>query len=298
MRDIISVLIGGEEPQVYLSLKTLPAARSTESVASMGIKGLLAGYTTRFDPVKVSRTYNISVAAKAFDELLVGPGEEVSFNKVVGPRSSEAGYKNAPVIVNNEFVDGLGGGVCQVSTTLYNSVLLADLEIVDRSNHSLPVSYVPIGRDATVVYDAVDFKFRNNTDSYLYFKAFINGGRITFKIYGNTAYKKDVSVNTWITREIEPQVVYETDPNPPMGEQVVKQEGSKGFKVSAERVVTSNGSVKKREALPSSYYSPVNRIIAVGSMEKTKPQIVPPTTPPPASRHLPPKDNREKESHI
>lgn len=280
-KDIFSVLAERKKPEVTLSLVAVPPARSTALLESMGINGLLASYSTRFDPSKVSRTYNISVAARAFDELLVKPGHEVSFNNVVGPRSSEAGYKNAPVIVNNEFVDGLGGGVCQVSTTLYNCILLANLEVVERSNHSLPVSYVPIGRDATVVYGAIDFKFRNNTESYLYIKSFVYSGQVTFKIYGNTAYKRDVTVNSWVTQEIEPKVVYETDPNLPKGEQVVKQEGAKGFKASAERVVRLNGVVEKREKLPSSDYSPVNKVVAVGSMEKVLPQIAPSTLPSP-----------------
>jgi len=280
--DLTSVIVEAKRPEVELAMIAVPPARSTALVESMGINGLLAGYYTWFDPGKVSRTYNIKVAARAFDEQLIRPEHEVSFNKVVGPRSSEAGYKTAPVIINNEFVDGLGGGVCQVSTTLYNCVLLAGLEIVERSNHSLPVSYVPIGRDATVVYDGIDLKFRNNTGDYIYIKSFVSGGQIGFKIYGNTAYKKDVRVNSWITQEIEPEVVYENDPNLRKGEQVVKQEGAKGFKVSAERLFFSNGVVEKREYLPSSEYSPVNKVIAVGTMEQASPQITPSTPPPPA----------------
>lgn len=292
-KAVVSVLLEGKKPEVALFLVPVAPARSTAFVESMGINGLLASYTTRFDPSKVSRTYNVSVAAKAFDELLVRPGHEVSFNKVVGPRSSEAGYKNAPVIVNNEFIDGVGGGVCQVSTTLYNSILLANLEVVERSNHSLPVSYVPIGRDATVVYDALDFRFRNNTESYLYIKSFVYGGQTTFKIYGNTAYKRDVSVNTWVTQEIEPKVVYENDPNLPKDEQLVKQEGAKGFKASAERVVRLNGVVERRETLPSSDYSPVNKVIAVGTMEKVLPHIAPSTpTPAAGQQNKPPVNNQ------
>lgn len=274
-KDIVSVLLDGERPEVALNLVPVAPTRTTETLESTGVNGLLGGYTTWFDAGKVSRTYNISVAARAFDELLVMPWQVVSFNEVVGPRSSEAGYKTAPVIINNEFVDGLGGGVCQVSTTLYNSVLLANLEIVERYNHSLPVSYVPIGRDATVVYDGLDFKFRNNTESYLYIKSFVSGGQITIKIYGNTAFKKEVRINSWVTEEIEPKVVYETDPNLPKGEQVVKQEGASGFKAYAERVVLSNGKVEKREALPFSDYSPKNKVVAVGTLEVITPQIAP-----------------------
>lgn len=282
--DINMSLGSGIQQEVNLTLIPVAPFRSTDFVESMGVKGLLASYTTSFDPSKTSRSYNVSVAAKAFDELLIMPGHEVSFNDVVGPRSSEAGYKNAPVIVNNEFVDGLGGGVCQVSTTLYNSVLLANLDIVERTNHSLPVSYVPIGRDATVSYGSLDMKFRNNTDSYLYIKSYISGGQLTMKIFGNTEFKRDVAVSSWVTQTIEPQVIYEDDATLPKGEEVVKQGGSRGFIVAAERVVRHNGVVEKKERLPSSDYSSINKIIAVGTVEETVPQIAPstpPTTTPP-----------------
>ncbi|MCG9969082.1 VanW family protein [Pelotomaculum terephthalicicum JT] len=295
--DLTSAIVESQKPEVEMAMITVPPARSTEMVQSMGINGLLAGYTTWFDPAKVSRTYNISVAAHAFDEQLIRPGHEVSFNKVVGPRSSETGYKTAPIIVNNEFVDGVGGGVCQVSTTLYNCVLLAGLEIVERSNHSLPVTYVPIGRDATVVYDEIDFRFRNNTESYIFIKSFVSGGQIGLKIYGNTAYKKDVRVSSWVTQEIEPGVVYENDPNLLKGEQVVKQEGQKGFKASAERVFFSNGAVEKREYLSSSEYSPVNKVIAVGTLEQALPQIAPSTPSPGAGGANKPAGGRNVQSN-
>lgn len=278
--DLTSVLIENKKLDVELALVTISPARSTSMVESMGVNGLLAAYSTIFDPGKISRAYNIRVAAKAFDEQIILPGHEVSFNEVVGPRSSEAGYKNAPVIVDNEIVDGLGGGVCQVSTTLYNCVLLTGLEIVERYNHSLPVSYIPIGRDATVVYDSLDFKFRNSTDSCIFIKSFVAGGAIGFKLYGNTACKRDVKVNTWVTQEIEPEVVYENDPNLPIGEQVVKQGGAKGFRVSAERIISRNGVEEKRERLPSSEYRPVTKIIAVGILDQALPQISPSTLPP------------------
>ncbi len=276
-KDLSTVLKSGGKPEVFLTLAPVAPARTTETVHSMGVNTLLAKYTTGFDPANVSRTYNISVAARALDELLIMPDHVVSFNEVVGPRSSEAGYKTALVIINNEFVDGIGGGVCQVSTTLYNCVLLANLEIVERTCHSLPVGYVPIGRDATVVYDALDFKFRNNTESYLYLKSYVYGGQVTFKIFGNVADKKDVSISTWITREIESGVIYEDDPNLPKGEQLVKQEGASGFMASGERVVMSNGRVEKREAISFSEYSPMNKIITVGTSEKAVPQIAPST---------------------
>lgn len=276
-KDINASLTAGNNQEVTLNLVPVAPSRSTAFVASMGVNGLLSTYTTWFDPSVTGRSYNVSVAARAFDELLIMPGHEVSFNDVVGPRSTEAGYKNAPVIVNDELVDGLGGGVCQVSSTLYNSILLANLEVVERTCHSLPVSYVPIGRDATVVYELIDLKFRNNTDSYLYIKAYISGGSLTFNIYGNTDYKRDVTISSWVTRVIEPQVIYETDDSLPKGDEVVKREGARGYIAVAERVVRNNGVIEKREMLPASDYNAVNKIIAVGTAVQDVPQIAPST---------------------
>lgn len=272
-KEIINVLYK-EKPEVVLSLVPVSPSRTTEAMESMNVKGLLGGYTTYFDAGKVSRTYNISVAARAFDELLVMPEQVVSFNEVVGPRSSEAGYKTAPVIVNDELVDGLGGGVCQVSTTLYNSVLLANLDIEERYNHSLPVSYVPIGRDATVVYDALDFKFVNSTGDYLFIKSYVNNGQITINIYGNTAYKRDVRINSVVTEELAFNEIFETDPNLPKGTQVVKKEGANGYLAYTERVVYHSGKEEKRDAVFYSDYNPINKVIAVGTLE-VSPQIAP-----------------------
>ncbi len=267
---------GGTGPQIHLKLAPVKPRRTTEAVAAMGLKGLLSSYTTAFDPTNGGRTYNIRVAAAALDGLLVPPGQEVSFNAVVGPRSSDAGYKNAKVIVNNEFVEGIGGGVCQVSSTLYNAILLANLEILDRTNHSLPVSYVPIGRDATVVYGAIDLKFRNNTESYIYIRSAVKGGQLTFKVYGNTDYKVPVTVRTKIVKEMEPEVVYQKDPLLKKGEQVVKQEGAKGYQVAAERVIWENGKARV-EMLPQSVYQPVDKIIVQGAREeKEVPVFLPP----------------------
>jgi vancomycin resistance protein YoaR len=275
-RQLVDALQAGRKgPEIRFSLVQVKPRRTTEAVAAMGITGLLSSYTTSFDPTNVGRTYNIRVAAAALDGLLVPPGQEVSFNDVVGPRSSEAGYKNAKVIVNNEFVDGIGGGVCQVSSTLYNAILLANLEVLERTNHSLPVGYVPVGRDATVVYGAIDLKFRNNTESYLYIRSAVKGSELTFKIYGNTDYRLPVTIRTRVLKEMEPKVIYEKDPNLKKGEQVVKQEGSKGYLVVTERVVWENGSARV-EMFPQSYYQPVDKIIVLGTTEEKMPVFLPP----------------------
>lgn len=276
-RKIAGVITSDEQAtaEVELPLLTVPPKRDTREIESMGINGLIARFTTSFDPGQVGRTYNVRVAAAALDGILVAPGEEFSFNRVVGPRSTEAGYKNAIVIVNNEFIEGIGGGVCQVSSTLYNAVLLANLKVTERSNHSLPVSYVPIGRDATVVYGALDFRFVNNKDSYIYIKSFVGSNSLTFKIYGNRETAPRVELASRVVEVIEPRVIYEKDPNLATGEQVVKQQGARGYRVVATRTVWVDGN-KVTEQLPASYYQPVNRIIAVGT-GAAKPSVIIPS---------------------
>lgn len=262
--DIRQRLLQGSQSPIELTLLEVPPSRTTEEVQAMKVDTLLGTFSTQFDPNKVNRAYNISVAAAAIDGLTLSPQEIMSFNEVVGPRSTEAGYKNAPIILNNELVDGLGGGVCQVSTTLYNAVLLANLELVERTNHSIPIPYVPIGRDATVVFDSIDFKFKNNTDHWLHIQSYVTGGRLTIKIFGNGKFKRDVVIRSWVEETYHPETLFEKDYGIRMGDRIVKQKGAQGYKASAERIVMQDGKVVKVEKLPSSEYKARNQIISQG----------------------------------
>ncbi|AET67087.1 putative vancomycin resistance protein [Desulfosporosinus orientis DSM 765] len=145
----------------------------------------IAQYTTKFDPTLINRTENIRLAARVLDGKLLSPGERFSFNESVGQRTANAGYKEAMIIEGDVFTPGLGGGVCQVSSTLYNAVLLANLDIIERHPHSLPISYVPPGRDATVAYPSLDFKFKNNTTSRLLIHSIVSENTLTFQILKN-----------------------------------------------------------------------------------------------------------------
>jgi len=292
LKSLVSVLEDYRvTPRVELTMKKVPPEITTEEVQGYGLDTLLASYTTRFNAAVTDRAFNVRVAASALDDLLVPPGTEVSFNKVVGPRSSEAGYKNAKVIVNNELVDGLGGGVCQVSTTLYNVVLLSGLDVVSRKNHSLPVAYAPAGRDATVAYDNIDFVFKNSTDRHIYIKTYVHGSYITVKVYGNSSYKKNISINTRTVETFDYKVVYEDDPTLPSGAQKVKRKGVKGSRVTADRIVLENG-VTRVESLPPSLYHPLNELILMGKGNGS----VPVPVQPPGGQHpaAGPDDNSEK----
>ncbi len=148
------------------------------------LTGLLARFTTYFNANEINRTENVHLAAQAIDKKLLAPNEIFSFNQTVGERTAEAGYKEALVIEENAFTPGLGGGICQVSSTLYNAVLTGQLQVIERHSHSLPITYVAPGRDATVSYPLLDFKFKNTSEGYLLIRSFVQGNSLTFELYG------------------------------------------------------------------------------------------------------------------
>ena len=248
---------------VRISLISTSPSKTTEEIERMGIDGLLASYTTTFDTGDVDRSYNIKMAGSVLDGLFIPPREIFSFNNVVGPRSSEAGYKIAKIIFNNEFIEGPGGGVCQVSSTLYNAVLLANLEILERSNHSLPVYYVQPGRDATVAENYIDLKFKNSLPGYIYLKTLFSPGRITVKIYGDVKNRKEVVIRTKEVEILPFKEVYDQDNTLGMGEVRLKRKGITGSRVVAERVLIENG-LTSVENLPDSLYRPVDQIVTFG----------------------------------
>jgi len=171
--DIITALLNDENRVIAHVVDVHP--RDVKEV--LGDIVLRGGYATNFED-NAPRENNITLALESFDGLVVQPGDTVSFNRVVGPRTRQREYEEAKIIIDGEFVPGVGGGVCQASTTLFNAVLLAGLKIVESHNHSLAISYVPLGRDA-MVSSAADFKFKNTTNAPLYIEArVIDKGRI------------------------------------------------------------------------------------------------------------------------
>ncbi len=167
---------------------TIDKPRATKALLSQ-VREQIGTYSTKFKLGDSSRVFNIQRASNSINNKVVLPGETFSFNSTTGPRSLGAGYKEATVIMNGEFVPGEGGGVCQVSSTLYNTLLNSKVNIVERHSHSKPISYVPTGRDATVTYNALDLKFKNNYSSPVYIKATVVGDSIIITLYGNKSGK-------------------------------------------------------------------------------------------------------------
>ncbi len=228
------------------------------------IQDLLGGYSTKFNSSITGRSYNIALSAKSIDGTLLLPEEIFSFNEIVGPRTTSNGYRVAPVIFEGEIVDGIGGGVCQVSSTIYNSVLKSELEIVERTNHSIPSTYVPKGLDATVSYGVLDFKFKNSTDYPIYLESFIRGNEIFVNLYGKKNINREVRfksvVNSIIKRDTE--VVH--DPDMYEGEEIVRKKGRNGYKVATYKIIYENGKKVSEEKITSDYYRPSKRVIVRG----------------------------------
>ncbi|MDD3852545.1 MAG: VanW family protein [Syntrophomonadaceae bacterium] len=240
--------------------------------------GELARYTTWYNTGEIDRSHNLVRAAYTINTRVVQPGGIFSFNQTVGKRSFETGYRDAMVIVGGKFEPGVGGGICQVSSTLYNAVLLAGLEIVERHNHNLAVAYIPTGLDATVSYGLQDFRFKNNTQYPIYLKSAAGGGGLTITIFGHLSNKKNITLEHYIDQVIPFREIREKDPTLAPGEEIVETKGMPGYVARSYRVFhDNNGGVVLREKLATDRYSPLNRIIYIGEeLPPSEGEAVPP----------------------
>ncbi|MHC1746296.1 MAG: VanW family protein [Negativicutes bacterium] len=231
-----------------------------------GIDGVIASYTTQFSTVDANRTQNIMIASNELNGTLVRSGSTFSFNSVIGPRLAQHGYKQAPVFIGGKLVPDWGGGVCQVSTTLYNAALLADMSITERTSHFSPPGYVPLGHDATVADNQLDFKFVNNSPTSIYIISRVSGGQITVQILGKRDDNApDIIIVATDKKEIEYNVVKKQDPEIELGKEVIEDPGHKGFLVTTYRVKTRNGQEISREFLAADEFPPADKIIKVGT---------------------------------
>jgi len=213
-----------------------------------------------------NRISNIKLSTGAVDGKVIMPGEVFSLNKALGPRIPEYGYREAPIIVDGQVVQGTGGGVCQVATTLYNAALLADLDIIERKNHGLHLEYISLGRDAAISGDYLDLKFRNNRKYPVYIRGYIYGNGIYFEIYSdNTTPNMKVEITTDIIEIITPKApkIIE-DYSLPEGVQKIKTKPRMGYRVKSYRKTYINNVLVRSEELGDDYYRAVNGVIIVG----------------------------------
>ena len=194
-KAILAAALSPNDRVARLSVQRALPELTTREARAMGITGRVAGYTTYYggDP---NRVHNVQLVARMVDGAMIAPGATFSFNQTTGERSPDRGFREAPVIINGELQNGIGGGVCQVSTTVFNAAYEAGLPIESRTNHALYIAHYPQGRDATVNYPDIDLKFRNDTGKWLLLRTFVGSSALTVKLYGTPQDRRVESETT------------------------------------------------------------------------------------------------------
>jgi vancomycin resistance protein YoaR len=260
-----------------LVVHTKDADQTTAEAQAMKITGLVAGYQTIYggDP---NRIHNVQLVSHLIDKHVIAPGETFSFNQTTGERSADKGFREAPVIINGELQTGLGGGVCQVSTTVFNAAYEAGLPIVSRTNHALYISHYPQGRDATVNYPDTDLKFTNDTGHWLLLRTWVGSSSLTVALYGTPVHRRVVSETAPLVVTGPPPVKKVRDPSLAAGETVVEESGSPSRKTSVERKVYDTAGKLLYDTTFYSSYRGEARVIRVGTKKKAKPADTTDTT--------------------
>ena len=263
-------IVKEEKEEYEIPLKITKPKVRTEDLGDKIFKQTLSKYTTIYDAGNTSRASNIALACKTINETIIQPGETFSYNKVLGNTTKEKGYKLGGAYVGGKVVQAYGGGICQVSTTLYNSVLYANLEIVERYNHSYAVSYVPAGRDATVSYGGKDFKFKNNRNYPIKIVANAKNGVVNISLKGIKEDKEyDIEISSSVLSTTPFETTYQDNNTLAEGKQKIIQKGHNGYKSKAYKTVKYNGKVISKTLLSSDTYKPMNRIIEKGTKKSS-----------------------------
>ena len=269
LEDLDDTALGGGLRSVFVALKPAMPELTSDDVETMGLASLGAQFVTYFDPRNTTRAGNIALAAKLVDGSVIEPGQTFSLNAAMGPRTTNRGFDYAPVIAADGVLrQGVGGGICQYATTLFNAVLLAGLPVVEREAHSLYISHYPIGRDATVSWGAVDFKFKNDTGKTLMIRSWVQGDHLTVAIVGKTGREATFKNGAFYDirkpahSKSDPRVIYDAD----LGPGVVRWEGGiDGHSVKVERTVRdAQGAVLFRDTFVSQY-EPLDWVKRVGT---------------------------------
>ena len=226
----------------------------------------LGSFSTKYMTSNKPRAANVELAAKLINGTILLPGDEFSYNGSVGPRTAARGFKAASVYENNKMVDGLGGGICQTSSTLYAAVLYADLQVTERHEHSLEITYAPLGMDATVAYGSLDFRFKNNTSMPSKITTSWGGGVVSVNIVGTKENKnRTIKINTDVISSTPYGTTEVEDKTLPAGKRVEDAPGFKGHVVNTYKVIYENGVQVENKFLHKSTYTMVNRVVRVGT---------------------------------
>jgi len=267
--------------KLFTDLKTLVKQGVTENISIkapveeieasitktmlLNIDTKIASFSTSYQGSPSGRATNIKVATKPINGILLMPDDIFSFNKIVGNRTKENGYFDAKVIVNNKIESGIGGGVCQVSTTLYNAILRTGMRSLERKNHSLPSSYVDIGLDATVSWDHLDYKFKNTLGYPVIIECYTSNAQLYFNVYSNAKLaNKTYTIENDVYEVIKPPIQYIYDRTYKETSPKLTGHGSNGYKVRVIRKTYENGLLCNSEVISNDTYKPTPTVYTVG----------------------------------
>lgn len=258
--QLVSQADQGDLNQLHMDIQEESSYKVTAKDLE-GLTSLLASYQSAFDPSATGRSHNIDIASAKITGTLVGPGQTFSFNDVVGERTAEAGFDDAPVMIDGKLVPGIGGGICQVSSTLFNAALESGMEIVERTPHFEPVGYIPKGRDATVAWGYLDFQFKNPYSHPIYILSTIDNGTLSIYIIGSPTDKpRQVSISVGNERILPHGSQTKFDQNL-VGDRI--EEGTDGLEVTTWRhIVRADGQAYDDSF--QSIYDPQDTIIIKG----------------------------------
>ena len=268
--DVAASLNGGgvfalERPAEVLKIPVV-LRRDAPSVTLADLQpidSVLSAQTTVYNSYERDRTHNLKLAAKAVDGVVLKPGEEFSYNRIVGPRAKSLGFRDAPIFVNGQIEPGTGGGICQISTTVYQAALLAGMRIRQRSHHSMAVRYAPPGLDATVAYGVLDLRFENPLKHAVYIKVEAQGGRAKATIYGASSDRRKIRIERTVSKPVPYGTKTIVDPSLPPGAKKVVDKGLNGYTVVVRRIIEEDGR-QRVETISRDRYRPHPLIVRVG----------------------------------
>ncbi|NTW27804.1 MAG: hypothetical protein HGA39_00335 [Coriobacteriia bacterium] len=267
--DLTMVLKGtSAERTVALRVAAVAAKLTTQQAQDMGIKDKISTFTTTYDSGASARVNNIHVLGDALDGTLIAPGAVFSFNGAVGERTAEKGYKEAGAIMDGKLVQQLGGGICQVGTTVFNAAFFSGLPIVERSNHGFYISHYPTGRDATVSWGGPDLKFKNTTGNWLLVSVSYTSSSVTVALYGKSPGYDVTYTTSPLTNIVAFTTQEEADPTLPIGTRIVTDPGQDGCSCVVVRTVTKGGQAVSTDTFKS-LYQPKTEIVTVGTKPAT-----------------------------
>lgn len=266
-------IIEEEKEEYIIPLKITIPNKTLESLSAKAFPDKLAEFITRYDASNKNRSINLALASDKINGTIVLPGEVFSYNKTVGERTIAKGYKEAAVYSGGKVIQGIGGGICQLSSTLYNTALYANLEITNRSNHRFLTSYVQEGRDATVSWGTIDFCFKNTRKYPIKIVSIVNNGLVKVQIFGiKEENEYDVEIQTKVLETIPYKTNYINDNELKEGTEVIQQNGSDGAKSETYKILKLNGKIVSKTLLSTDTYSSLEKIVKKGTkkVQETK----------------------------